>query len=120
MSFFRKSYFTECDNVISNSETLLRLIKDLIQQQNASDGMILVDMNAPYSGVYDETDFYGFVVREDTVVNQLEVDGEYVQDDYGLTGRTLTTSDPAIMAPRDEPFDRIKLTSGSVWVLLKV
>ena len=120
MSFFRNSYFATCDNVISNSETLLRLILDELLKQNAGDGMVLVDMNAPYSGVFDDYEFYGFVVREDTVVNQLERDGEYVQDDYGLTGRTLTTDDPAIMSPRDEPFDRIKLTSGSVWVLLKV
>ena len=120
MSFFRKSFFAECNNVESGKELLLRLILQEIQKQNAADGMVLVDMNAPYSGVFDDYEFYGFVVREDTVVNQLERDGEYVQDDYGLTGRTLTTDDPAIMAPRDEPFDRIKLTSGSVWVLLKV
>jgi len=117
MSFFVKGYFTDCENVITNSETLLRLILQELMKQDAGDGMLIL---SGAGAVYDDTDFYGFVVREDTIINQLEIDGEYVQDDMGLTGVTLTTSDPAIMSPRDTPFDRIKLTSGSVWILLKI
>lgn len=111
MSFFTETKFPTCELPLGSLETLMRLALIELFKQNAADGMVLV--NDEYIG-----EFYGFVVREDTVVNQLMVDDEYVHDDYGLTGETLLVTDPAIMAQRERPFDYIKLTSGSVWVLL--
>jgi len=129
MSFFRgDSNFVNCLNANKQSgiETLLRLMFHELLKQNAGDGMVLVDTDAPFNGVYDEYPFYAVIPRDDTIIGQLKVGDDYVQDDYGLTGKTLQSSDPAIMAPTTsmiasyDPFTYIKLTQGSVWVLLKL
>ena len=115
------SNFTKCSDVykLGGVETLLRLILHEIFRQNAVDGMKLV--TDEYEG-----DFYGFIPRDSTVVSQLTINGESVLADYGIDGETLESSDPAIMSPTDsingdlDPFDYIKLSGGSVWVLLKL
>jgi len=129
MSFFLgESNFVNCLNVNKQSgiETLLRLMLHELLKQNAGDGMVLVDTAAPFNGVYNEHPFYAVIPRDNTIIEKLMIDTDYVQDDCGLTGKTLYSSDPAIMAPTTsmiagyDPFTYIKLTQGSVWVLLKL
>ena len=117
MSEFETTNFPTCDNInqFYGVELLLRRIYELLAKQDAVDGMMLLKAA---DGPLD-IDFYGFVVREDTVLGALSIKGVTVLDDYNIESETLLVTDPAIMAPSNKVFDYIDIDSGSVWLLLQ-
>jgi hypothetical protein len=74
----------------------------------------LIDDTTDYD---DEVNIAGFSVLEDAVIANLEIDGSDALAGMNLTGKTLTTLFPPIMAGKDKRFNRIKLTSGVVWAI---
>ena len=116
MSEFTETNFPTCDNInqFYGVELLLRFIYEELAKQNAVDGMMLLKDTGPI-----DIDFYGFVVREDTVLEALSIKGITVLDDYDIENETLLVTDPAIMSPKNKVFDYIEVRSGSVWLLLR-
>jgi len=74
----------------------------------------LIDDTTDYT---TELNIVGFVVLADTVIANLEVSSADVLAGMNLTAKTLTTVFPPIMAGKYGRFNRIKLTSGSVWAI---
>lgn len=79
----------------------------------ANDGMVL---EAGTSA--NTTDFYGIVIREDTVISAwTDEDGKDLVADFGISGVTLLSTDPALIIPGSKNNGSLTLTSGSVWLL---
>ena len=89
------------------TEYLLELIL------NESRGF-LIDDTTDYAS---EINIAGFIVLEDTVLANLEVEDVSVVADMNLTAKTLTTVFPPIMAGKYKRFSRLKLASGVVWAI---
>lgn len=79
------------------------------------------------TGAVTDIPHYGLQVREDTVISVWKVygsdDTEYdLVSRFGLSGKTITTDDPALIVPlecRGSNKHTLTLTSGSVNLLKK-
>jgi hypothetical protein len=79
----------------------------------ANDGMVYLtgtDANT--------TDFYGIVIREDTVITAwTDEDGKNLLTDFNISTVTLLATDPALIIPGGKTNGSLQLASGSVWLL---
>ena len=79
----------------------------------SSKGMFLVSDTETYTA-----GFYGVVVREDSVISSWEdEDGRNLITYLGLSGKTLTSTDSALMIPGGKYSGTFSLSSGSAWLL---
>lgn len=88
-----------------------------IYYQTASNGMYLADGVGAHA-----VKGYGIAIREDTVISAwtANINGVTVNmvTAFGITGKTLYVTDPALIIPDGGKSISITLTSGSVWILL--
>jgi hypothetical protein len=76
-------------------------------------GMFLVSDTEVYTA-----GFYGLVIREDSVISSWEdEDGRNLITYLGLSGKTLTSTDSALMIPGGKYNGSFSLSSGSAWLL---
>jgi hypothetical protein len=92
---------------------------DYTRRAVAAAGWKLVDDTNAHTDAH-----YGFQVREDTVVSAWTARGGTLDlvTKYGLSGKTLTSADPALLIPEADVnlgAQSITLTSGSINLLLK-
>lgn len=79
----------------------------------AGNGMLLEDGTSVNTNKH-----YGIVVRQSTVVaSWTDSEGNNLLTKFGIAGKTLLVTDPALIIPGNLSSSSVQLASGSVWLL---